>query len=112
MLVLYMTGALSVHGMSAHKLNLLKLVALNTVLDRLNEQIGSGAVQVLKSALFHGLSTTEIVNTNSSVSVELWLNNLKKMIGKDAADIIMQDFYLELDRVSAKINDRDAVFTF
>ena len=79
---------------------------------QLPELIGSGAIQVLKSALLHGLSTTEIINPDSSVSVESWHNNLKKMIGKDAADMIMQDFYLELDRISAKINDRDAVFTF
>jgi hypothetical protein len=98
--------------MSGQRLNLLKLVALNTVLDRLSEQIGSEAIQVLKSALFHGLSTTAIINTDSSVSVELWHNNLKKIIGKDAAEMIMQDFYLELDRISAKITARAAVVTF
>jgi hypothetical protein len=98
--------------MSGQRLNLLKLVALNTVLDRLSEQIGSEAIQVLKSALFHGLSTKVITNTDSLVSVELWHKNLKKVIGKEAADMIMQDFYLELDRISAKITARPAVVTF
>lgn len=98
--------------MSGQRLDLLKLVAINTVLDRLSEQTGSEAIQVLKSALFHGLSTTAIINTDSMVSVELWHKNLKKIIGKDAADMIIQDFYLELDRISAKIDARDAVVTF
>ena len=89
----------------------LKLVSLNTVIDRLSEQIGSEAVQVLKSALFHGFSTTAIVNTDSFV-VELWNKNLKKLVGKDSAEMIMEDFYLELDRISAKIDARDAVVSF
>jgi len=98
--------------MSGLRQNSLKLVAINNVLDRLVEQIGSEAIQVLKSALFHELSTAAIMNTDSIVSVELWHKNLKKIIGKDAADMIVQDFYIELDRISAKIAARAAVVTF
>ncbi len=98
--------------MSERRQNSLKLVAINTVLDRLIEQIGTEAIQVLKSALFHELSTTAIMNIDSMASVELWHKNLKKIIGKDAADMIVQDFYVELDRISAKIASRAAVVTF
>ena len=97
--------------MSGQRQSLLRLVALNTVLDRLGEKIGTEPIQVLKSALFHELSTTANINADL-VSVETWHKNLQKMIGKDAAELIMQDFYVELDRISAKIDARDAVINF
>lgn len=97
--------------MSGQRQSLLRLVALNNVLDRLGENIGSEPIQVLKSALFHELSTTAIINADL-VSVEIWHKNLQKIIGKDAAVLIMQDFYVELDRISAKVDARAAVFYF
>jgi hypothetical protein len=87
----------------------LRLVAVKIVLDRLGEQLGAQMFQVLKSMVFHELDNASMLHKESTFSLEEWHKGLQKIVGFDAAEMIMQNVHIELDRLSEKVERRGAI---
>jgi hypothetical protein len=74
----------------------LKLLAVNSVLSRLGEEM----VEVLKFHLSHHYSISLGTNEQSSFSLEEFHFALQKLLGEGGANIILEEIRREIDRLS------------
>jgi hypothetical protein len=78
----------------------IEIVAINTVLESLCEQIGDHMFDVLR---FHLVNEYHLsINENNQLSCSLGelYTALQDSIGKDAASMIIQDVYLKIEELS------------
>jgi hypothetical protein len=97
--------------MTEQQSKVLSVIAINTVLQKLGEQIGTNMLDVLKSFLMRELNGKIVVNNGLSCSLEELRKALQSIVGKDAADMFLQDVYLEIDRLSEKLTRRGEIIS-
>jgi len=109
--LLILTYHIDDSSMTEQQLKALKVIAVSRVLDRLGEQIGTKMLQVLNSFLMRELGSTIYANNAFSCSLEELRTALQNIVGEDAADMLLQDIYLEIDRLSEKLARRGEIIS-
>lgn len=110
-MLLILTYHIDDSSMTEQQLKALKVIAVSRVLDRLGEQIGTKMLQVLNSFLMRELGSTIDANNAFSCSLEELRTALQNIVGEDAADMLLQEIYLEIDRLSEKLARRGEIIS-
>lgn len=97
--------------MTEKQSKVISVIAINTVLQKLGEQIGTNMLDVLKSFLMRELNGKIVANNRLSCSLEELRTALQNIVGEEAADMFLQDVYLEIDRLSEKLTRRGEIIS-